>query len=71
MHSETRCRTFCHVRGFVVIQEAFQVSLICSIASVHLSRETITKGEHILARAGLFDLEQTVVEQNNVGMRLT
>ena len=41
------------------------------IASVRFSRETITKGEHILARSGLFDLEQTVVEQNNVGMRQT
>ena len=41
-------------------------SIESHLASVHLSRETITEGELILARAGLFDLEQTVVEQMSV-----
>ena len=41
-------------------------SIEIHLASVHLSRENITEGELILARAGLFDLEETVVEQMSV-----
>ena len=33
------------------------------LASIHLSRETITEGQLILARAGLFDLDESLVAQ--------
>ena len=36
------------------------------LASIHLSRETITEGQLILARAGLFDLDESLVAQMSV-----
>ena len=39
------------------------------LASVHFSQENITEGELILARAGLFDLEDS--RGTDVGMRKT
>jgi len=38
----------------------------CHLASIHLSRETITEGQFILARAGLFDLDESLVAQMSV-----
>ena len=36
------------------------------VGSIHLSRENITEGELILARAGLFDLDESVVANMSV-----
>jgi len=41
-------------------------SIESHLASIHLSRETITEGQLILARAGLFDLDESVIAQMSV-----
>ena len=41
-------------------------SIESHLASIHLSRETITEGQLILARAGLFNLDESVVSQMSV-----
>ena len=38
-------------------------SIESHLSLIHLSRENITEGELILARAGLFDLDESVVAQ--------
>ena len=41
-------------------------SIDSHLASIHLSRENITEGQLILARAGLFDLDESRVAQMSV-----
>ena len=41
-------------------------SIDSHLASIHLSRETIAEGQLILARAGLFDLDKSLVAQMSV-----
>ena len=41
-------------------------SIESHLASIHLSRETITEGQLILARAGLFYLDEPVVAEMSV-----
>ena len=36
------------------------------LASIHLSRESISEGKPILARSGIFDFDESVVEQMSV-----
>ena len=41
-------------------------SIESHLASIHLSREHITEGQLIFARAGLFDLDESLVAQMSV-----
>ena len=41
-------------------------SIESQLESIHLSRETITEGQLILATAGLFDLDESLVAQMSV-----
>ena len=41
-------------------------SIESHLASIHLSRETVTEGQLVLVRGGLFDLDETLVAQMSV-----
>ena len=60
------CADFCgDSRGTSGIFSLLQCtdSIESHLATIHLSRETITEGQLILARAGLFDLDESLVAQ--------